>query len=390
MATVYQQNNSPYWSYRFSFNGKEYRKTTKTTKRAEAVRIMKDLIAELKGSSKPDELFQRLVDLLLELDKNERNRLKNDYISKLRSLSATQITLEQAWNMYIELPKKHSQSKRTIQDYESMWNKLKIWAKDNSIKYLHDIDDQTAIKFTTKLHKDKLSPRRYNLYLTFFTHLYKLLATPVGLTENPWQSIDRMELNTISKKPLSQDQLQKLFNTAKGEFLILFYLGCYTALRLGDCCQLKWSLIDFSDDCLTIMPSKTKKKGKEIIIPLNQHLLKILTDLKDNNNKSDYILPNLAEKYQTGRQNVVRSIQKTFRDAGIETQVKREETGRSQAVFGFHSFRHSFVTLLSNENIPRHVVMDMVGHSTTVVHQVYQHVETSQKKQAIKKLPKIV
>ena len=81
-------------------------------------------------------------------------------------------------------------------------------------------------------------------------------------------------------------------------------------------------------------------------------------------------------------------VQTFFRQAGIETNIDRERCSRKTTVYGFHSFRHSFVTLCAAHGIPMNVVMELVGHRSAMVHEIYQHASAEQKIEAINVIEK--
>ena len=57
---------------------------------------------------------------------------------------------------------------------------------------------------------------------------------------------------------------------------------------------------------------------------------------------------------------------------------------------GFHSLRHSFVSLCAKAKTPLHVVQKLVGHgSPLLTAEVYLHLDSEQKRDAIAALPKI-
>ena len=76
-------------------------------------------------------------------------------------------------------------------------------------------------------------------------------------------------------------------------------------------------------------------------------------------------------------------VQDEFIRAGIETQTVCDGSVRKRTIYGFHSFRHSFVTLCAANGIPMNVVMELVGHKSVMVHEIYQHASAEQKIKAI-------
>jgi len=167
----------------------------------------------------------------------------------------------------------------------------------------------------------------------------------------------------------------------------LLIIGFYTGLRLGDACLLKWDEVNLQTGMFRITPSKTKEHSKTIDIPIHSFLYTILMENHSSENK--YVLPELATSYTKDPGSVSKKIQKTFIKAGIKTTEKRERGVKDATVYGFHSLRHSFISLCAAGRIPQHVVREMVGHSSDAIHQIYQHADTEQKREAIDMLPKI-
>ena len=101
------------------------------------------------------------------------------------------------------------------------------------------------------------------------------------------------------------------------------------------------------------------------------------------NNKNDYVIPEIAEKYLGSKAALSIRIQNFFQKAGIETKIENERCFRKSTVYGFHSFRHGFVSLCAANGIPMNVVMELVGHRSAMVHEIYQHATAEQKIRAI-------
>lgn len=71
--------------------------------------------------------------------------------------------------------------------------------------------------------------------------------------------------------------LQKLERDQQYKFLLLFTVGCYTGLRIGDILKLRWEDV-LNCDSLELVEGKTKKIRK---IKLNQALVKIINRLHE-------------------------------------------------------------------------------------------------------------
>jgi integrase len=56
---------------------------------------------------------------------------------------------------------------------------------------------------------------------------------------------------------------------------------------------------------------------------------------------------------------------------------------------GFHSLRHSFVSLCAKAGAPQHVVQRLVGHGSPAMTEHYTHLDDRQKQAAVQALPDI-
>ena len=86
-----------------------------------------------------------------------------------------------------------------------------------------------------------------------------------------------------------------------------------------------------------------------------------------------------------------RKIQQHFRNCGIETN---EDTGDGQrrnriTRVGFHSLRHSFVSLCAASGVPQVAIQELVGHGSPAMTAVYSHANDKQKASAVASLPVI-
>jgi integrase len=98
----------------------------------------------------------------------------------------------------------------------------------------------------------------------------------------------------------------------------------------------------------------------------------------------------MAAKYNgPSRTGVSALIQNHFIQCGIKTQADREVGLRKIVRVGFHSLRHSFVSLCNEAGVPLSVVQSMVGHSSPAMTRIYSHTSELAAKNAILSLPSL-
>ena len=57
---------------------------------------------------------------------------------------------------------------------------------------------------------------------------------------------------------------------------------------------------------------------------------------------------------------------------------------------GFHSLRHSFVSLCAANRVPQVAIQELVGHGSPAMTALYSHADFTQKQDAINGLPAMV
>ena len=206
------------------------------------------------------------------------------------------------------------------------------------------------------------------------------------MEENVWADMPRMELQTESRRALTVEELSKVIGSATGWLKYLFVLGIYTGIRLGDACLLKWEAVDFERGLIVYMPMKTKRKQKIVSVPIHPVLREMLEGMEQG---KGYLEPELADYYLRDNSAVSKLVQKHFKANGIETSefVEGQRRGRKVQRVGFHSLRHSFVSLCAANNTPQVILMELVGHGSPAMSRLYSHAGDGQKKGAVERLP---
>ena len=171
---------------------------------------------------------------------------------------------------------------------------------------------------------------------------------------------------------------------------VLFCIGTYTGLRLGDCATMKWNEVDLKRGQIRRIPRKTaRRKPDAIVIPIHPVLRNLLAEIPAKE-RGEYVNPVTAKTYLSGkRTTVTNAIQKHFTDCGIETTHERESGVRAVVDVGFHSLRHTFVSMCREAGAPLSTVESLVGHSNVRMTQVYSHTSIEAAQSAIALLPAV-
>src|SRR5208282_2951826 len=156
----------------------------------------------------------------------------------------------------------------------------------------------------------------------------------------------------------------------------LLALGIYSGLRLGDCATLRWGEVDLPRAMIRRIPNKTARRNpKPVIVPIHP-ILRDMLAVTPLDQRREYVLPEMAALYIHRTDMVTDMVQRHFKACGITLHKPGTGTDDKRAVIevGFHSLRHTFVSLCRESNAPLSVVESIVGHSSPAMTRHYTHV----------------
>ena len=168
--------------------------------------------------------------------------------------------------------------------------------------------------------------------------------------------------------------------------------GVYTGLRLADCTFLTPQQVNLKAGIITVTPVKTQYLRKEVVVPIHPGLRKQIRKRVAAAKK--YIFPEAVELYElypnAPGSALVQHIQDHFTDK-VKLTVSMSVPNRKRAatVVGFHSLRHSFVTMAAEAGVDEPTLMNMVGHGSPAMTRIYNHISTERKRKAVESLPAV-
>ena len=108
--------------------------------------------------------------------------------------------------------------------------------------------------------------------------------------------------------------------------------------------------------------------------------------------RAEYVLPEIAALYLRRSDMVTDMVQRHFIACKITPHKPGTGKNGKRAVVevGFHSLRHTFVSLCRENNTPLAVVESIVGHSSPAMTRHYTHVGELAAGQAVAMLPSVM
>jgi integrase len=140
------------------------------------------------------------------------------------------------------------------------------------------------------------------------------------------------------------------------------------------------------------IPNKTARRNpKPVLVPIHPALKDMLSTTPVDA-RGDYVLPEMATLYLQRAGMVTNLVQSHFQ--ACEIVLHKPGTGmngkRAVIEVGFHSLRHTFVSLCRESNAPLAVVESIVGHSNPAMTRHYTHVGEVAAGLAVAALPTVV
>ena len=240
-----QREKSGRWTMRVGINGKRYCRSTRTKNRDQAERFLQRFLAPF-------------------------------------GLGENRLPLADVWIEYLKSPNRNELAPATLNAKRVVWMHFAKWMER---KYLPvgDLSGITAdmlAEYLACLRVD-VCASTYNGRVCILREIFRTLAAKAGFEEDPWEGVRLRPDDSHSRRELTMEEIRRLLEAAKKvevegrgrEWYLLFLIGIYTGLRLGDCCRLDWSQINLAQGVIQLVPRKTRRHHQRMVtIPIHPAL----------------------------------------------------------------------------------------------------------------------
>ena len=351
-------------------------------------------------------------------DRDKAEAFLNRFLAPM-GLGAIRLPLAEAWHHYEMSPNRRDVAKTTLASKRTMWMCFARWMEQNHIEIgnLAEVTETAVGEYLAEFRCHH-SATTYNNHVCALREVFRTLAEKAGVTHDPWAGVCLRSDDSVSRRELTLDEVERLYAAASKEgsqWKLLVMVGIYTGLRLGDCCRLSWECVNLERQVIQVIPEKTKKHmhGKPVTIPIHPSLMAELTMVRErgtgNRRRQGYdgqdgeradegretsetgcfVNAEIAELYLTRKWMVAEGLRRIFKMANITMSVRLEGRSRKSVVASFHSLRHTFVSLSANAGVPLPVVQSIVGHCSTAMTRHYYHENEGVLRQAVEAIPAI-
>jgi integrase len=222
-------------------------------------------------------------------------------------------------------------------------------------------------------------------------------------------------------KALSPEQRQLLETTAgtKDAWQVAYWaqmLAINTGMRGGEVKKLRLRNVDLENRRVTVEQAKTDAGNR--LVPLNSVAMSALAKLRCRAEElgacdpDHYLLPadlsahtkktdplrgkkgfditrhqlSWDTAWRNLRKAAVASITGKAAKENRELTFAEREDIKVMGAVGFHSMRHTFITMMAERNVPLPVTMSMVGHMSAEMTKHYTHISDKAQRQAVELL----
>lgn len=367
------------WLAKWVYEGKTYYKSTGEINRKKAEKVLEKLTRPFREDNK--------IAVLNNLEAKVKS-CKNDIAENNLKLSGLKLCdLENKFNNNLEFT---DLTEGTIDLYIGVVDKLIKWLKNDykNILEMKDVTKEVAEEYLKYL-AESVSVSTYNLHLGLLKKLWKVFQKEGRYEDLVFEEFKSRKGGGSIRREMTVEELMKVLEKAKKdeELLCLFGVALYTGLRFSDCCSLKWSEVDMFKKTISVIPIKTRKHMKgPIVIPIHNALFNMLSMRWENKGDDEYVMPKIYDGYKKRTLRI--KIYRLFKSCGIKTCEL--ENGKKKYIVGFHSLRHTFVSMNLNSGMNPMLVQNIVGHKSLEMTRHYYHSNEGVVRSSIEKMPDLL
>lgn len=198
---------------------------------------------------------------------------------------------------------------------------------------------------------------KYALELDIITRTYSQLIV-----------IDNNYEAKRERRPFTEDEIRTLWDHVDVKYVDIILIYIYTGFRLNELLLIKVSDVDLNEGIL-VGGLKTKA-GKNRKVPIHSKILPIIQNHYKESNEYLFNLGNRCLKDSTFKLN----FNKIMKNLNMDHIL--------------HETRHTFRTLLHNENVDSIIIDLLMGHvgSGSTGDKIYTHKTIEQLKEAVEKI----
>ena len=279
------------------------------------------------------------------------------------------ISLDSLFEIFIL--SKSDRRKSTNKTYESAYF-LHIQPRIGK-KRIRDIKAEHLDAIKQYLIDDNKSPSTISKIITMMKAIFAFAHRRRYLKENTLLYYTKPKLDQNSYQYWKKDEIDFFLEKIKDDhYFNIIVFAFNTGLRVGELAALTWSCVNIiSDKEGSLTFGKQRNQSGEITgvkghltrtIPLTQKAIFVIKSLTTDEDTDEFLFLNQKNKpIHPG--NLSRHWKKLQKKVGVKKSIK------------FHAIRHSFATYLVTQDVPLHVIQQILGHKNSDTTKRYAHIQ---------------
>jgi len=261
--------------------------------------------------------------------------------------------------------------------------KIVPYFKDRLVTEIKPIDIK---RFQDSLLDKGLGKGSINLTRVLLKQVFNLAILNEHITLNPIKMVDmpQFKKKKVKQKPLTLDEIDLILENTKGHIKNFLGIAFFTGARSGEILALKWEDIDFVTDTISINKTiaegyinspKTNSSNRDIeMLPEAKKFLK--AQQLETGLKKSFVFLNHRDEYYGSNTHFYDNFQRTLKRLGLEQR-------------SLHNTRHTFASMMLNNNIDPLWVSNTLGHENlNITLSIYTHYMPKKQKMVIDFLEK--
>lgn len=310
--------------------------------------------------------------------KRKRIALREETTDK--NLLQYNLSFQQAYEYFQSAKKSEGLRDKTLISYDEHYRFFMSWLKEESDYEITKANDLTAKvvreyinymkedHFNYKTKKYGLSDQTTNARLRFLKIFYNFLQKEDLVNSNPLSSVKFIKMDERPFEPLKEDEMQRLMNVPDTRHFpqfrdyVLMNLLYDSAMRIVEAINLTTDELDLKGRRIVLPADKTKGRRTRII-PLSNHVIKLLMELITENQT------HFDNKYLFLNWYGEQLCEDTFRRK-LGRYVKKAGITKS---FSCHDYRRQSITEMLKNGASVFAVMAIAGHQQISTTKKYVH-----------------
>jgi integrase len=343
IVSIFQRGGS--WHANFQLDGKQHRRSLRTTSKKQA----------------------RRQALLLEADILEGRFRQHQKPALLASVA----------NEYLTFLRSENRATKTLTKYSKVVDRLLDLAQRRRISSI----DQVNLKMMDEYRRERVeagaSPKTVYTETVIIRQLVNFALSRGSVPTDPLKGLKIREPKPTAQPCWTRDEVERILAASSGPQRWAFELLADTGMRIGELKHLTWDDVDFPNNSIHVRPKDDwrPKTGDMRAIPMSQRIRELFASLPRRHRWVLTAAP--SPRYPQGGQRM------SERRLLVALKCVLKKLGLKGHL---HTFRHAFISWSLTSGTPEAMVRRWVGHVDREVLDHYTHIASSESQDAMRRL----